>query len=281
MRRAGETGRRGPRVALAWMSAALALLFSVTPAWAQPPAMPEGTGTLLAAIAESLQTKAPTPATPPTSDDRIHSFLLIDQLETQFGTNGTNALYFNVLGWLGGDCNRVWLNAEGTQIYGGPLEDTDVQLLYGRLIAPFWDLQVGVRYFQSNSSSPPRASAVLAILGLAPYWFETQAALFISNKGEVSARLELEYELLLTQRFILQPRLETNVSAQRVSELDIGQGVNDLQLGLRLRYEIRREFAPYIGVSWTSRFGETADFARADREPVQTWSIVLGVRLWF
>lgn len=274
------TGRRRG-VALAGAGAALALLLSGSPTRAQAPAIGEENGTLGSAIAESLGIKAQGPAPTPTTDNRIHYFLLVDQLESQFGTNGTDALFFNVLGWAGGDYNRVWLNAQGTQVYGGPLEDTDVQLLYGRLIAPFWDLQAGVRYFQSNSSSPPRASAVLGILGLAPYWFETQAALFISNKGEVSARLELEYELLLTQRLILQPRLETNVSAQRVSELEVGQGVNDLEVGLRLRYEIRREFAPYLGVSWKSKFGETADFARAAGEPVQTWSIVLGVRLWF
>ena len=217
----------------------------------------------------------------PTTDNQIHGFFLMDQLESRFTRNGADALQFNGSGWIGGDYNRIWIKPEGTKIYDGPWEDVDVQLLYGRLIAPFWDLQAGVRYFQSSSDGPPRASAVFGVQGLAPYGFDVEAAAFISHRGEVSARLELEYDLLLTQRLVLQPRIETNIAIQKVKELGIGQGVNDIELGVRLRYEIRREFAPYIGIAWTSKFGETADFARAQGDGVRKLNFVGGVRFWF
>ena len=243
---------------------------------------------LLALLAASLTplmstAQEPRSTTPglPTTDNRVHSFFLMDQLESRFTRKGADVLQFNGSGWVGGDYNRVWIKPEGTKVYDGPWEDVDTQLLYGRLIAPFWDLQAGVRYFQASSDGPPRASAVLGVQGIAPYWFDVEAALFISNRGEVSARLELEYDLLLTQRLILQPRLETNIAAQKVRELGIGQGVNDLEVGARLRYEIRREFAPYIGIAWTSKFGETADFARAQGDAVDKLQFVVGVRFWF
>ena len=217
----------------------------------------------------------------PTTDNRIHGFFLMDQLESRFTRHGADALQFNGFGWLGGDYHRVWVKPEGTKIYDGPWEDVDVQLLYGRLIAPFWDFQTGLRYSQASSDGPPRGSAVVGVQGIAPYWFDVEAALFVSHRGEVSARVELEYDLLLGQRLILQPRLETNLAAQTVRALGIGQGVNDLEVGARLRYELRREFAPYIGVAWTRKFGETADLARAQGDRVDTLQFVVGVRFWF
>ena len=124
-------------------------------------------------------------------------------------------------------------------------------------------------------------TTVFGVQGIAPYWFDVEAAAFISNQGEVSARLELEYDLLLIQRLILQPRFETNVAIQSAQELGVGGGINDIELGLRLRYEIRREFAPYIGISWTNKFGQTADFARAENETTRALGFVLGVRMWY
>ena len=216
---------------------------------------------------------------PPVHDNAIRSFMLIDQLEHGFH-KGAESLRFNGQGWIGGDYNRVWINTEGTKFYDGPLEDTDVQVLYGRLVAPFWDVQGGLRYYRPRANAPSRGSAVIGIQGLAPYRFEVQAASFISNRGEVSGRVELEYDLLLTQRLVAQPRFETNLAIQRSPELGVGRGINDTELGFRLRYEIRREFAPYVGVSWTSRFGETADLARARGDVVRTLGLVVGVRLW-
>jgi copper resistance protein B len=215
----------------------------------------------------------------PVMDDRIYSMLLVDQLEHGFD-HPSNTLRFNGQAWIGGDYNRIWINTEGTRRYSGALEDADVQLLYGRLIAPFWDLQGGVRYFRPRANAPSRGAAVFGIQGLAPYWFEVQAATFISHKGEVSGRAEVEYDLRLTQRLIAQPRLEGNVAVQSVRELGIGRGFSDGEFGLRLRYEVKREFAPYVGLVWTSKFGRTAQFARDFGEPVRNLGLVLGVRMW-
>jgi copper resistance protein B len=218
---------------------------------------------------------------PPVHDNPVRTFILVDQLEYSFTEKGANTLRFNGAGWIGGDYHRLWVNAEGSRADNSLPEDTDVQALYGRLIAPFWDLQAGVRYFHPKTDASSRGSAVLGVQGLAPYWFEVQAAGFVSHRGEVSGRVELEYELLLMQRLILQPRLETNLAIQDVKELGIGHGVNDLDLGLRLRYEIKREFAPYVGLVWNSKFGETADFARSQREVVRSLGFVVGIRIWF
>lgn len=215
----------------------------------------------------------------PVMDSMTHSKFLLDQFEHAFA-EPSDALHFNFLGWIGGDYNRLWLKSEGEKRYSGALEDTDVQVLYGRLISPFWDFQGGARYFRARPGAPSRGSAVIGVQGLAPYWFEVEAAAFISHKGEVSSRLEAEYDLRLTQRLIAQPRAEVNLAVQSVRELGIGRGFNDGEFGLRLRYEIRREFAPYAGIVWTSRFGQTADFARREGEPVRNLGLVLGIRMW-
>ena len=217
----------------------------------------------------------------PVSDAPIRSFFLLDQLETRFTTSGADAVNFNGVAWIGGDYNRIWIKPEGSKVFGGPWEDVDVQLLYGRLIAPFWDFQTGLRYSQPSSRGPARASAVFGVQGIAPYWFDVEAALFISNEGEVSARVELEYDLLLIQRLILQPRLETNLGAQNVRELGMNAGVSDIEIGARLRYEIRREFAPYVGVLWSRRFGEATSATRREGGDPDTVNFVVGLRLWF
>lgn len=215
----------------------------------------------------------------PVMDDRIYGLLLVDRLEHGFD-HPSDSLHFDGQAWIGGDYNRIWIKTEGTKRYSGALEDTDVQVLYGRLIAPFWDLQGGMRYDRPRPNAPSRGSAVFGIQGLAPYWFEVQAATFISHKGDVSARVEVEYDLRLTQRLIAQPRVETNIAVQSVRALGIGRGFNDGECGLRVRYEIKREFAPYVGVVWTGKFGQTADFARNEGEPVRNLGLVVGVRIW-
>ena len=152
-----------------------------------------------------------------------------------------------------------------------------------RLISPFFYFQVGGRYqrVSDNRSDHSRGFGVLGVQGLAPYWFDIEPALFISQDGDVSARLEAEYELLLTQRLIAQPRLEVNVAAQEVKKFGVGKGFNDVELGLRLRYEIRRQFAPYIGVSWTRLLGDTVDLARQEGSQVDNLAFVVGVRIWY
>lgn len=234
----------------------------------------------LACFAVSAQSQnAPGHLGKPVMDDKIYSMVLVDQLEHAFD-HPSNSLRFNGLSWIGGDYNRIWINTEGTRRYNGDLEDTDVQVLYGRLIAPFWDLQGGVRYFRPRPHAPSRGAAVFGIQGLAPYRFEVQAAAFVSHKGEVSARAEVECDILLTQRLVAQPRIETNIAVQKAPELGIGRGFNDAELGLRVRYEIKREFAPYIGFIWTSKFSQTAAFARAQNDPIRNLGLVLGVRMW-
>lgn len=158
---------------------------------------------------------------------------------------------------------------------------TGLALQHGRLIAPFWDLQAGVRYAKPRPGAPARGYAVIGVQGLAPYRFEVQAAAFVSERGNISARAELEYELLLTQRWILQPRFASTVAFQEVKELGIGRGVNDVEVGLRLRYEITREFAPYVGAAWQTRYGGSAQFARERGEDPGGWRLVAGLRAWF
>ena len=147
------------------------------------------------------------------------------------------------------------------------------------MISPFFGAQAGIRY--DTNPGADRAFAVLGIQGLAPYWFESDTAFFVSEDGDVSFRGEFEYELLLTQRLVLQPRLEFSASANDVPEYGLGQGINNTEMGLRLRYEIKREFAPYIGVRWEQLYGETKDIARRAGENTSNTSFVVGIRAWY
>jgi copper resistance protein B len=159
------------------------------------------------------------------------------------------------------------------------VDDAELQALYSRASSPYFNLQTGVR--QDFNKGPSRTDAVLGIQGLAPQWFEVDAAAFVSNHGDLTARLETEYELFLTQRLILQPRLELDAAAQDIPALGIGSGLGTAELGLRLRYEIRREIAPYVGIAWQRDIGETADHTRAAGERVQHTAFVAGLRLWW
>lgn len=182
-------------------------------------------------------------------------------------------------GWYGGDINRLWFKTEGEGAFGEGIEAAEVQLLYSRAIDPYFNLQAGVR--QDLGPGPKRTYATFAFEGLAPYWFEVEGSLFVSNKGDVLGRLEGYYDQRITQRLILQPRAELNFALQDVPESRIGSGLSDVELGLRLRYEIAKEFAPYVGVEWARKAGDTARFARALREEADVTSLVIGVRFWF
>jgi copper resistance protein B len=205
----------------------------------------------------------------------------VDQLEYR-GNDGEDSFDWDILSWVGGDYERLWIKSEGDVGLESGNGEGEIQLLYGTLIAPFWDLQVGLRYDQLyGDSGRSRGFAVIAVEGLAPYLFEVEASLFISHQGDVSARLKAEYELLLSQRLVLQPLLETNIAAQRVEDFGVGSGINDLELGLRLRYEFNRQFAPYIGINWNRKFGGTAELAREEGESDNQVSGVVGIRLLF
>lgn len=215
----------------------------------------------------------------PVDDSMPFAFVLADRLEYSWNNKGRDSSVWDVQGWVGGDYNKFWFKTEGETIASGRTEDAEVQALYARLISPFWYLQAGVRY--DARPEPKRGYAALGVHGLAVYWFDVEATAFVSDGGDTSARFEAEYDLLFTQRLILQPRIETNIAFGADAPRGVGKGVNDLQLGLRLRYEIRREIAPYIGVTWRKKYGDTADLARIAGEDVENRSIVAGVRFWY
>lgn len=206
------------------------------------------------------------------------SMLLFDRLEWQ-DTGGDGTLLWDFQGWYGGDIDKLYIKSEGeVSLEDDEIEGVEVQALWSRAVAPFWDLQAGVRY---DLEPKGRTHAVVGVQGLAPYWFEVDAAAFLSTDGDVSARIEAEYELRFSQRLVLQPRIEANVSAQDIPELGIGSGLTEIEPGLRLRYEVRRTFAPYVGVEWQKKFGDTADFTRANNEDTNKIVGVIGLRTWF
>ncbi|WP_255247278.1 copper resistance protein B [Sphingopyxis sp. GW247-27LB] len=180
--------------------------------------------------------------------------------------------------WVG-DLNRAVLRSKGEGTFGEGIEHAEFQILYSRALDPWWNLQVGAR--QDFRPEPARTHAVVGVEGLAPYFFHVTAAAFLSHKGDVTGRVEASYDQRLTQRLILQPRVEFDLSAQDIPELKIGSGLAQAELGLRLRYEISREFAPYIGVNWTWKTGRTADYARIDGRDTIDRAAVAGVRFWF
>lgn len=206
---------------------------------------------------------------------------MIDGDRLEYRTNeGDPAVLWDVQGWVGGDLDKVWFKTEGEYLLDHDgFEEAEVQALYGRSISPYFDLQAGVRH--DFRPRPSRSFGVIGVQGLAPYWFELDAAAFVSDDGDVSARIEAEYELPITQRLIIEPRTELNFTVQDVPALGIGSGLSTVDLGLRLRYEVVREFAPYVGVSWHRAVGETADFARRDGEDVSSVSFVAGIRFWY
>lgn len=181
--------------------------------------------------------------------------------------------------WFGGDIDRLAVKSEGGGSFRDGFESAEVQALYSRAIDPYFNLQAGLR--QDLAAPLHQTYATLGIEGLAPYWFEVSAAAFVSTRGNVLARLEAYYDQNITQRLILQPRAELNFAAQDVPEEEIGAGLVNAELGLRLRYEITREIAPYIGVSYDAKVGRSAAYAAQDGKPVSTVSFVAGLRLWF
>ena len=191
---------------------------------------------------------------------------------------GADGYLWDVQGYYGGDINKFWFKSEGEGSFGEPIEGAEVQALWSRAIAPFFDFQAGVR---QDLTGPERTHAVIGIQGIAPYKFEVDAAAFISSKGDVTARIEGELDQRITQRLILQPRAELALSAQDIPELGVGAGIDRIEAGLRLRYEFAREFAPYIGISQEWRIGGSADFARAEGEDPSVTNYVVGVRFWF
>jgi copper resistance protein B len=209
---------------------------------------------------------------------QLHGQVLIEELEYRF-QDGKDVMAWDAQAWYGGDYDKIRLKTEGSWKPGDSPGEAEVQLLYSRLLAYYWDVQAGVRH--DIRPEPSRTYGVIGLQGLAPGYFEVDLNGFVSEEGDISARLKAEYDLLITQRLILQPKVEINIAANDVPELGIGQGFNDIELGLRLRYEIAREFAPYVGLSWHRKLGESANFARNEGEDVDEFALLAGVRFWF
>jgi len=211
--------------------------------------------------------------------DSINTLVIGERLENQVH-DGDNSLVWEAQGWIGRDINKLWLKTEGHyDSENNDTEEFELQALWSHAISPFWDFQAGIRHdFEPDTS---RDYAVLGFQGLAPYWFEIDAAAFFSDEGDASARLEAEYELRFTQRLILQPRMEFNYAFSDDLETGVGKGLNRVHMGLRLRYEIKREIAPYIGLAWEKSYGQTADMLRAAGQDNSESSFVLGLRLWY
>ncbi|WP_411291053.1 copper resistance protein B [Sphingorhabdus sp.] len=207
-----------------------------------------------------------------------YSLVTIDLLEVGV-QKGSESYRFEGEAFTGGNINRFGIKFEGEGAFGERIDDLELQALYSRAIAPYWNLQAGVRY--DLKPDPSRTYLVAGVEGIAPYWFKVNAAGFVSNKGEVRARLEASYDQRITQSLILQPRIEANVAFQDIRAIGVGSGLTDFEAGLRLRYEIEQEIAPYIGVEWRKQTGATARFSRVAGEDPETISLVAGIRIWF
>jgi copper resistance protein B len=216
----------------------------------------------------------------PVNDGRPHTFALADVLD--FSPTGKGDVRWDFEGWRGGDYNRLWFKSEGDQSFTQAERNIDAQLLYGHFMKKYYDFQIGgggeTATYQGRNVT--RGQMVVGVEGFVPYEFDLETLLFVSYKGDVSGRLTFWREYLLTQKLILQPRVETNLAGQRVEEFTVGGGLNNIELGIRVRYEIRREWGPYVGLSFDRSFFETADLLRADgRDPSQL-RFVFGVRAW-
>jgi copper resistance protein B len=211
------------------------------------------------------------------NDDPFLFMLKVDKLELRDADDGT-ALVWDAQAWAGKDLNKLWIKSEGEQV-DNEVEEGDVEVLYSRAIAPFWDLQAGWRH--DFRPTPSRDWAAFGVKGLAPYLFEVDATAYAGESGRLAASLDVEYEYMFTQKLILSPELEMNFYSKDDEAVGIGSGLSDMEAGLRLRYEIVREFAPYIGVNWWRKFGNTADYAKAEGSESSDTQFVAGFRLWF
>jgi copper resistance protein B len=209
-------------------------------------------------------------------DNDVNYFVLFDQLEWEIGS-GADAFAWDTKGWVGRDLDRFWFRSEGIGGEDG-LDEAHADLLYGRAISRWWNAVGGLR--QDADPGPPQTWAAVGVQGLAPYWFDIEATAYVGGSGRTEFRVETEYSFLLTNRLILQPLLELSVFGKDDPEREVGRGLSTLNAGLRLRYEFRRELAPYVGLTWDRSFFGTADYQEAAGEPVGRTRFVVGLRFW-
>lgn len=209
-------------------------------------------------------------------DNAVNYFVLFDQLEWR-SRSGPREFSWDTKGWVGKDRDRLWFRTEG-EGNGDRVATGQAHVFYGRAISRWWDAVVGLR--QDLRPGSPQTWAAVGLQGLAPYWFEVEATAYVGPSGRTHVRLETEYELLLTNRLILQPLLEVELYGKADSERRLGAGLSHTDTGLRLRYEFRREFAPYVGVAWNRMYFATADLARARGDRTGGARLVVGLRSW-
>lgn len=209
-------------------------------------------------------------------DDASFAMIQLDQLEWR-EIDEEHAAVWELQAWYGGDYNKLWFKTEGERVDGE--EEGRAELLWDRIFSPWWSIQAGAR--QDFGEGPSRTWAALGVQGLAPYFFEVEAAFYLGDEGRTAARFSGEYDMLLTQRLILQPELELELYGKDDAQNGIGSGLSDVEIGLRLRYEIRRELAPYVGIHWERKFGTTADLARDEGHDADDLTFVVGLRAWF
>ena len=218
----------------------------------------------------------PPPSDHPVHDNTIQSFFLLDRLEAWNADNGTG-LGWEAASWIGTDLNRIWLRSEGERV-DGTTESADLEVLYGRSVSRWWDVVAGVRH--DFGEGPSQTFAAIGIQGLAPQKFDVEATAYIGQSGQTAARLEVEYDTLLTNRLVLQWLAEAELYGQDDERRGIGAGLSTVEAGLRLRYEFTREVAPYVGVVWERAYGGTASFRRDHGEDIDDTRIVAGLRIW-
>lgn len=220
---------------------------------------------------------------PAVHDRAINTFTAFQKAEFRTG-DSPDAAVVDAEGWIGGDYQRLWWKADGEQeTRGAKAGEIELQALYSRLFSPFWDFQTGVRIDRQYSGRKRDTTGyfVVGLEGLAPYWFEVEPVLFVSERGKVLARLTASFDQLITQRWAIQPRIDLNAALQNDARRNLATGFNDIEVGLRLRYDIRRQFSPYVGVTWRRVLGNTADLVRRTGEDISTTSVVFGLRTWF
>ncbi len=211
------------------------------------------------------------------TDDHRFGKVLLNQFEATRG-DGSNGQAWDAYAWYGSDLNKFALRTEGD--HGeGRAPTGDVEALWSRAVGAFWDTELGLR--RDFGNGPARDWAAFGVQGIAPYWLDVEATGYVSSGGRAAARFKAEYELLITQRVVLQPEIETNLYTRSDPARRVGSGIADASIGVRLRYEIRREFAPYLGVVWQRAYGRSAEFRRADNLSVLDRRIVAGLRIWF
>lgn len=204
----------------------------------------------------------------------LYGFTQAERIEY---AEAAEATVWDLQGRYGGDYHRFAWKAEGHATDGG--DEFEVQLLYSRAFTAYFDLQLGVRF--EDIDGIERNSFVAGLQGMAPYKFEVDAAAFISEDGDISLRAEFERDWLLSRQWVLQPRAEIDAALGDVPELGIGSGINHVSLGLRLRWEYTRKFAPYVGVEYERAFGDSADLLRAIGEDDDEFTALAGLRFWF